>query len=55
VAAQIAEVKEPINPAQQVIGRNVIVEIERVEQLLLSTRLMSHHGHRSLSNTLLSA
>jgi len=28
VATQIAEVKEPINPPQQVIGRNVIVEVE---------------------------
>jgi len=28
LATQLAEVEEPINPAQQVIGRNVIVKIE---------------------------
>jgi hypothetical protein len=28
VAAQVAEIEAAINPAQQVIGRNLIVEIE---------------------------
>jgi hypothetical protein len=28
VSAQIAEVEKPINPAKQVIGWNVIIEIE---------------------------
>ena len=28
MAAQLAKIEESINPAQQVIGRNVIVEIE---------------------------
>jgi len=35
MAAQLAKVQESINPAQQVLRRNVIVEIERVEQRLL--------------------
>ena len=28
MAAQLAQIKESINPAQQVIGRNVSIEIE---------------------------
>src|SRR5208283_1335168 len=43
VPVQITQIKKLINAAQQVIGRNVIVKIERVEQLLLSARPLSHH------------
>jgi hypothetical protein len=32
VTTQIAEVEEPINSVQQVIRRNVIVEVERLER-----------------------
>jgi hypothetical protein len=38
-----------------VIRRNVIVKIERVEQLLLAAWLSSHHSRVSLSNTSASA
>ena len=52
---KIAKIQESINPSKQMIGRNVVLEIKRIEQLLLPVRLMPHHRHRSLSNTLLSA
>jgi hypothetical protein len=55
VAAQIAKVKTAINPVQQVIGRNVIVEIEGGEPLPMSARSVSHHSRGSLSNALASA
>jgi hypothetical protein len=32
-----------IDSAQQVIGRHMRVEIERVEELILRTRLLAHH------------
>ena len=35
VTAQITEIKKSIYATQQIIGRNVTVEIERVEQLIL--------------------
>jgi hypothetical protein len=38
-----------------VIGSNVIVEIERVEQLLLPASTLSHHGRRSCTYALASA
>lgn len=34
---QFTEIKEAINPAQQVIARNVISEVESVEELILGT------------------
>lgn len=40
---QFTEIKEAINPAQQVIARNVISEVESVEELILRSRL-THHG-----------
>ena len=55
VPVQITQVKKLIYPAQQVIGRNVIVEVERVEQLFLAARLLSHHARISPSTALLSA
>ena len=36
VLAQLAEIEEPIDAAQQMIRGNVIVEVERVEQLVLA-------------------
>ena len=36
---QFTEIKEAINPAQQVIARNVISEVESVEELILRSRL----------------
>jgi hypothetical protein len=55
MAAQLAKVQATINPAQQVISRNVILEIERVVQLLLPARTLSHHGRRSPTYALASA
>jgi hypothetical protein len=55
VMPQLAQVKATINPPQQVIRRNVIVELEGVEQRLLPARSLSHHRRRSLSNASLSA
>jgi len=43
VLTQFTEIKEAINPAQQVIARNVISEVESVEELILRSRL-THHG-----------
>jgi hypothetical protein len=55
VAAQISEIEVAINAAEQVIGRNVIVEIECVEQLPMSATPVSHHSRGSVSNALASA
>lgn len=38
VSAQITEIQALIDTAQEVLGRDVIFQIERVEQLLLSSR-----------------
>jgi hypothetical protein len=54
VLVQPAQIKKLVDAAQQVIGRNVIIEVEQVEQLLLPPRSFHHHGHRSLANALLS-
>lgn len=40
---QLAQVEELIDATQQVIGWNVIIQIERVEQRSLSGLLTSHH------------
>jgi hypothetical protein len=42
VAAELAEVQETVNATKQVVGRYVIVEIERVEQSLLVVALLTH-------------
>jgi hypothetical protein len=55
VPPQFAQVQLTSDPAQQVIGGNVIIQVERVEQLLLTTRPLSHHLRISLSDALLSA
>lgn len=44
IMAQIAEIKASINAAQKVIGRDVILNVERVKQSLLSARQLSHHA-----------
>jgi hypothetical protein len=51
VLAQLAQIEEAINPAQQVIGRNVIVEIECIEQLPMSATLSSHHSRFPRTNS----
>jgi hypothetical protein len=43
VTPQITEIKKSIYTTQQMIGRNVTVEIEGVEQLILRTGLLTHH------------
>ena len=55
VLVQITQVKKLINATKQVIGWNVIIEIEGVEQLLLSAWLSPHHPRISLANALASA
>jgi hypothetical protein len=42
--AQIAEIKASINAAQEVIGWDVIFNVERVKQSLLSARQLPHHA-----------
>ena len=44
IMAQIAEIKASINAAQEVIGWDVIFNVERVKQSLLSARQLSHHA-----------
>lgn len=41
--AQFNEVKESVNPSKRVMARNVIGEIEGVEELVLR-RCLTHHG-----------
>jgi hypothetical protein len=40
---QFAQVKEPIDPAKQMAGWNVIFQVECVEQWRLANVLTSHH------------
>jgi len=42
-AAQLSEVEDSIDAAQQVIARNVIVEIEGLEESVLPTTSLTHH------------
>jgi hypothetical protein len=44
IMAQIAEIKASINAAQEVIGWDVIFNVERVKQSLLSARQLPHHA-----------
>ena len=43
VFAQLVEVEKSINAAQQIVGRNVIIEVEGIKQSLLTAHLRSHH------------
>ena len=43
VLTQLAQIKKVIHPAQQMISRNVIFEIERIKQSLLIATLFAHH------------
>ena len=44
---QLGQIEETIDATQQVIRRNVIVEIEGIEQVLLRAARSSHHRVRS--------
>jgi len=43
VGAHIAEIWKPIDTAKQIIGREVIFEIARIEQLVLIAAVVSIH------------
>ena len=43
MTTQLAQVEEPIDAAQQMIGRHMRIEVEGVEQLVLRTGLLTHH------------
>jgi hypothetical protein len=43
MVAQLTQIKEAINATQQVAAWHVIVEIERVEELVLAAALLTHH------------
>jgi hypothetical protein len=43
MATQLVKVKEAINAAQQVIRGNMSIEIEGVEQSVLTPTLSTHH------------
>jgi len=43
MAAQLAEVEEAIDATQQVTARNLIVEVERVEESILAATSLTHH------------
>jgi precorrin-6B methylase 2 len=47
VGAQIREIEELINAAKQMTGRNVVVKVERVEQAVLVTAILSHYLKQS--------
>ena len=51
VAPQPAEIEEAVNPAQQVISGNVLIEVERVEESVLIVALRTHQ--EVLPNTVL--
>ena len=52
VASQLAEIEEVVDPAQQVIRGNVLIEVERVEESVLIAALGTHH-QEVLLNTVL--
>src|SRR5262249_18513899 len=52
LASQLAEIEEAVNPAQQVIRRNMLIEVERVEESVLIAALCTHH-QEVLLNTVL--
>jgi hypothetical protein len=52
VTPQLAEIEEVVNPAQQVIRWNVLIEVERVEESVLIAALGTHH-QQVLPNTVL--
>lgn len=41
--AKSAEVEVPINAAQKVRARYVVIKVERIEELVLHATLMTHH------------
>ena len=43
--AQAGQVDEAVDRAQQVVGRNVTLQAELVEQRLLHHRPLAHHRH----------
>ena len=43
ISAQIRQVEKLINAAKQMIGWNVVVKVERVEQTVLIAAVVSHH------------
>jgi hypothetical protein len=47
IGAQIGQVEKLMNPAKQMIGRNVVVKVERVEQAVLIAAVVSHHIEQS--------
>jgi hypothetical protein len=52
VAPQLTEIEKAVNPAQQVIRWNVLIEVERVEESVLIAALCTHH-QEVLPNTVL--
>jgi hypothetical protein len=42
-ATQFAQIEEPVDAAQQMVGWHMRIEVEGVEQLVLRTRLLTHH------------
>ena len=47
VLADDGEIDKPVDRAQQVIGRHVILDAEAIEQRLLHHRPLAHHRHVS--------
>ena len=52
VPPQLAEIEKVVNPAQQVIGGNMPIEVERIEESVLIAALCTHH-QEVLPNTVL--
>ena len=47
VLVQFAQIEELVDPAQQVVGWNVVFQVERVEQRRLPGLLTTHHRENS--------
>ena len=43
MALQLADIEETVNPAWQLIGRNVFIELERVAEKVPIAALCTHH------------
>jgi hypothetical protein len=52
VLAELAQIEPLVDVAQEVVLGNVLFEIERVEQSVLSARLLPHHFATPMPNML---
>ena len=45
MVAKLAQIEKSINATQEMVLRNVLIQVEGIKLLRFTTRLLSHHGH----------